>query len=817
MFTRIHFFIKIFIFTLLFCLPFFLFSQTGNYVQSASVTGRLTNEKNIPVTAASVRLFKEDSILLFTGLTDIKGEFRLAGVAAGNYTIKISHIGFETFITAPFSLKAAEHKILPAIQLKTATGMLKTVMVTGTKPLIEIKPDKIIFNVASSPSASGTNGLDLLKKAPGVSVDIDNNISLLGKQGVEIYLNGVPSRLSGTDLTSFLQSLTSDNIESLEIISNPSSKYDAEGTGGIINIRTKKNVATGFNGSATSSFTKGIYWKSSNNLSLNYGGKKLRANLEFTQSDNTNLEIYEDNKQLTSSILDLYSKDVQGQKSYNIASGVEMQLTKKQVLTINGRVILNKTDNTLWSSTDIYQSMPMQFTQVLSSGSIVHAPSHNYTSDINHFLKFSETANLNTSASFGVYRSDKNTQQPNVYYKPDRATKISEDNTAFDANTNINLWSAKIDYDKEWKRISFSAGMKYAHVLTKNAFSFYNIPNATPVLDPSKSNDFSYKENVAAAYSRITINLDSSFSLSAGIRVENTSSRGLLISQTVVDNKDVPRSYTDLFPNIGLSFDNHKNHSFNLSVGRRITRPNYQDLNPFETPTSQLVVWKGNPFLKPNYTSNYQLTYAYKKKLIITNSYSEIKDFFAKIFETTGNSSTQVIPRNMQKVTNYALSVSYPETINKYWKVLLLANAAHKTYAGNLAGTVIDLKVNQWDYSIQNSFNFRGGYLMDISYNQQSNWIWRGSIVIKGTKDLSFGIRKNFFGSKLQIRITGADILRTGSEFPYEGNYGGIIVKGTYIADDRRFGGGITWKFGNQNVKTKKKSGNGLDEELNRL
>jgi hypothetical protein len=232
--------------------------------------------------------------------------------------------------------------------------------------------------VASSPSASGTNGLDLLKKSPGVAVDLDDNISLLGKDNVQVYLNGVPSRLSGNDLTAFLQSLTSDVIESIEIISSPSAKYDAEGTGGIINIVMKKNLATGFNGSAASSFTRGIEYRYSNNVSLNYGSEKVKTNFDFTQSFNNYLEFFDDTKRQNNAVLDLNSKENSIRNGYNMGMSSQAQVAQKHLLILNARAIINKTESTLKSTTDIYQADPPEFIEVLSSRADQDGTSENY-------------------------------------------------------------------------------------------------------------------------------------------------------------------------------------------------------------------------------------------------------------------------------------------------------------------------------------------------------------------------------------------------------------------------------------------------------
>jgi len=793
------------------------FSQTTSNSESSEVMGKLLDESQIEVIYASVSLMQNDITLINNAISNTEGEFKFVDVEPGTYTLTIDHFEHEPYTSDSFTVSTNEIKIIPDIILKPSVNSLSEVVVTKKKRLIEIKADKIVFNVASSPSASGTNGLDLLKKSPGVTVDIDNEISLLGKKNVQVYLNGVESRLSGNDLTTFLQSLTSDTIDSIEIISNPSSKYEAEGAGGIINIRMKKNVATGFNGSATSSFSKGIEYEYSNNLSLNFGSGKVKTNFDITQSENNELEFFDDRKTQNNSILYLNSEETKIRNGYNVGLGLESQLSNNHYLYFSARGIFNKNDNSLNSTTDIYQEDPFQFSEVLLSQSYLDGTSNNYIGNLNHFWDLGTSSTLSTNFSLGSYDTQKSTLQPNTYFEPDGTTIIGMEDAAFDADTTIDLWSAKTDFEKEWNKISISTGIKYAQISTDNGFSFYNIENDIRIFDPTKSNDFNYTENIAAVYATVNLKLFNALTLNAGLRVENTASRGKLISDIPTDNKDVSRNYTDYFPNVNLSLDNLENHNWSLSMGRRITRPNYQDLNPFETPTSQLVIWKGNPFLKPNYIMNYQLSYSWKQKFVITGHYSKTKDFFAKIVEIIEDDKTQIIPRNMEKSINYGISMSYPLTITEFWELMVFGNASRQIYKGDLEGTFIDLETTLWDYQVQNIFNLPEGFFMDITFTQRSKWIWRGSVFIEGSESLSFGIRKDFLDKKLQLRLTGSDILRTASDYPYYSDYGGIDLDGVYTDDGRRFGLGATFKFGNQQSKSKKKVKSGLDDELDRI
>ncbi len=799
-----------------------LFSSYGSMAQELTssewnaLLGTVLNEEQHPIDLATLSLFQGATFVKST-ITTPEGTFRIPNIDPGTYVLQIDHMEYETYRSQPFAIAENEVKTLPTITLKRVTNSLEEVVITKKKEIIEVKPDKVVFNVSSSPSASGSNGLDVLRQAPGVTIDLDNSINLLGKSNVQVYLNGVQSRLSGADLVNFLQSLSSDVIDSIEIITNPSSKYDAEGTGGIIDIRLKKAVSTGFNGNATSSFTKGEKYRYNNNLSLNYGLGKWKFNLDATQSYNNYPERFDDRKIQNNVYLKLYSRDFQIRKGWNLGLGAEAQLNDNHYVGLSTRGIFNTTNNELNSWTNIYQNDPFEFQQLLVSQSIRDGNSSNILGNAFHLWTLSDSANLTTNVSAGSYDSTSDTFQPNTYFAPDGVTIIEKNDTAFDSDTQINLWSAKTDYEKSWESITLTAGVKYAHVKTQNTFAFFNFENGQPIFDNTKSNDFNYTENVTAGYVNLNWNLGEQWIANGGFRVENTSSRGQLLSDVDIENKDVKRNYTDYFPNFGLTYKWNEDNTLSANLGRRITRPNYQDLNPFEYPNSQLVVWKGNPFLNPNYVMNYQMSYAYKSKFLLTLFYSKTTDFFARIVEITGDESSQIIPRNMQKSYNYGASSSFSfDVIQNTWNVLLFGNASIQKFDGDVEGTVIDLTAWLWNYRIQNNLKLPWDITMDVSFYQQSKWIWRGSVYISGTYNLDFGVRKDFFNKKLQLRITGNDILGTSVYYPYTSDYGGINLDGNYIGDGMRFGAGLTYNFGEAS-KSKRKTKSALQEELDRI
>jgi outer membrane receptor protein involved in Fe transport len=795
-----------------------LLSQSGLAQFSPSqINGSVYDSDNEPAMYSTIMLLNQDSVLVGGTLTKEDGTFIIDKVVPGDYFIKVKNMGFHTYLSEKIVLKQNETLALNKITLIPSVTQLKEATVTARKAMVEIHPDKMIVNVASSVNASGNNGMELIAKAPGVLVDMDKNIILQGKSGVQVYINGRPSRLSGNDLTNFLESLRSENIESLEIITNPSSKYDAEGTAGVINIVLKKNTSQGFNGNSTASFSQGTYSKSNIGTALNYSGEKVNLYTTINAADDNWQFDFKERAYQSGFLLDKISKTANNRKALNFSGGLDYNINKDQSFSIDGRVLLNKRDNNLTSTTGIFDTTDMVNGEILRAKALDKMPTQNYILNASYRYTLSSSSNISADLSFGKYSSDKNTNQPNRYFDAVSDAVLRILDKEYDAKTQIDLRTIKVDYEKKFKKSTLSGGAKYSYITTSNKLSFYNIENGNPIYDITKSNDFTYLEKVAALYFIWNVKPTDKIAINAGMRLENTSSLGSLISDTQLENSRVSRNYTNLFPNVGISFDDKKNSVFNISYGRRITRPNYQDLNPFESRASELSAWKGNPFLKPNYITNYQVSYSFKNKLVISNTYSVTRDFFATIFEISQEKGNVLIPRNMQKATNNGLSVSYPLHIQKWWDLSSFFNYNYSTFEGDLSGTKIDLKANIYNFRLQNNLQLPGAITMEVTYEMNSPWIWRGSVKVDGYQGLDIGMKKDFLDHRLLVQLTGNDIFRTESDYPYNSNYGGMIVHGVVTFDNQRAGINLTYKFGNQKAKVRRKGKSGIDDELRRI
>jgi len=331
------------------------------------IKGYIFNPEKTPAMFSTAILLNQDSVIIKGVLTGEDGAFVFDNLNAGKYLVKITNIEFKTHVSKPVLIKKNDIVVLDSIILTTNAFKLNTVEIVGRKALVEVHADKMVFNVASSVNASGNNGLELLSKAPGVVVDMDNNIILQGKSGVQIYIDGRPSRLSGRDLTNFLESIRSDNIEAIEIITNPSSKYDAEGTGGIINIKLKKSINSGFNGNVIGSYSKGVFPRSSIGSTVNYSGKKINLFTTLNYSDDYfQTDIVESSYQ-NGYLIDKNSKSENHRKSYNFSGGMDYTINAKQSFSMDGRAFINRSNQELNSSSGIYDSVNNEDGEILKS------------------------------------------------------------------------------------------------------------------------------------------------------------------------------------------------------------------------------------------------------------------------------------------------------------------------------------------------------------------------------------------------------------------------------------------------------------------
>jgi iron complex outermembrane receptor protein len=801
-----------------FLIIFFVTASQLHAQNSVSLSGQVTSDNHEPVIGATAALLAAaDSSLAKVAVSDEHGNFEMLNVKPGSYSLRISVVGYENYRSAVITVDGSDAIHIPTVVLQRSSTSLSEVTVTAQKPMIEVKPGMTVFNVQSSINAAGSNGLELLQKSPGVVVDQNDNIMLKGRSGVQIQIDGRPTQLSGTDLADLLRSMQSTDIDAIEIISNPSAKYDAEGTGGIINIRLKKNKSFGTNGSVTAGYGIAVFPKYNTSLSLNNRNKV--ANIFGTYSNNwgnrqNHLNIYRVQQDST---YNQRSTSIFGGLRNNFKAGTDFFVSPKHTIGILVTGNISDYHGGTSSKTEISGEGDEAITKILFANNEVDGNLSNV--DFNGNYRFADTSGheLTADVDYGIYRNNRNSFQPNTYTLPDGTTVIEEKDYRTISPTSINIYTAKADYSQNLFKGKLGAGFKVSWVKTDNTFDFYNVTDGVDVLDTSLSNHFVYTENTNAAYLNYEHALMKDLGFQAGLRVEQTNSEGDLTSATSQADENVKRHYLDYFPNVGLNYTLDKKNGFAVSYSRRIDRPNYQELNPFEYRLDELSYRKGNPFLDPQYTDKVELSHTYNNAITSSLSYSHTKDFFAQITDTLSGGRSYITTRNLASEDILSLDISGQIPVTKWWSLYASVTGYHLDYAADFGeGKVINESIFALSLYAQNTFTLPKGFSLELSGWYSSPSIWGGTYKTASQGSIDAGMQKKLFKDRGTLKLSITDIFHTA---PWDSvsDFGGLYVEADGDWESRQFRATFTYRFGNKQVKGARQRNTGNESETQRL
>jgi len=806
-----------------------LFAQEKN----GKISGTITDAAQKPLEAATVQLLKaENKTLIKAAVTNKQGVFEIEKIAPGKYILSISAVAFNAKNTEAIELTTDKMQVqVPAVQLVASSKELSGVTVTGRKPLIEQKIDRTVVNVDAAPTNAGATAMEVLEKSPGISVDNDGNISLKGKQGVIVMMDGKPTYLSAADLANVLKNLPASALDQIEIMTNPPAKYDASGNSGIINIKTKKSRNDGFNGSITAGGTIGLYkrdnsylgpLKQTTSINLNYRKGKLNlfGNYNFNYREGkADLQI--DRKFFnTDGSLNSYSSSAtemnMRNNNHTLKLGMDYYANKKNVfgVVVNGFGFFGRP--TPYSTQTIL--LPDGTVQsVLKSYTTNKLTFWNYSGNFNYKHTF-DTSGTELTADLdyiGYSNTNKSLLVTDVY---DGSTGGKTGNLTLQGNipSIINIYSAKADFTHPMKKdMRFDAGFKVSYVKSDNEVQ-YQRDNGNGWVPDDRSNHFIYQENINAAY--VSINKKwKKWSTQAGLRLENTTSKG----HQVLNDSSFTRKYTSLFPTFYLNYEVNKNNTFTLSYGRRIERPNYQDLNPFLWFLDSLTFRKGNPYLLPQYSNNIELRHSYKGGLTTTLSYAITDDVISQILkQNTEKRITFLTTDNVARFRNIGFSVNAPFKPAKWWNVNAFGNVFNNKYTGTYFNSLsgkndpLDISYTSFMINVSNTFTFKKGWTAEIS------GFYRG----KGVEQLSISDPMYFMslgGQKTILKGKGTLRLNIRDPFHwqvYRGKttYSDIDLRVYNKWDNRSATITFSYRFGKSNVPQARKRSTGANDEQNR-
>lgn len=461
----------------------FMLFAAATVVSAQQITGSVTAGKGSPLSQATVSLLRAaDSATVKLAITDAHGTFSFSGIPEGEYRITTTSIGYLPGFSSSFRFGSSTVQ-LPALVLTKRTANLNTVTVTAKKPIVEARPDKTILNVEGTINAIGSNALELLRKAPAVLLDKDDNISMAGKNGVQVYIDGKPVPLTGTDLAGYLKTLQSAQIEAIELITHPSAKYDAAGNAGIINIRLVRNKSFGANGSVSAGWNIATYAKYNTGLSFNYRNSRINIFSSYNFSYAPNLQNISAQRTVLDTLFDQKAQILDVRKAHNVKAGADFFLDKKNTIgvLVNG-IISDPSSST--SSTSLISYQPTGTTdRILSATNYTGMQRNNMNINLNYNYTGSKGKSLTINIDRGVYDFHSDQLQGNRYHTVSGQMLPGSVTYHMIAPSLIHINSAKADYEQEFLKGKLSAGAKTAWVRTDNDFRRLNVAGAAEDLD----------------------------------------------------------------------------------------------------------------------------------------------------------------------------------------------------------------------------------------------------------------------------------------------------------------------------------------------
>lgn len=772
--------------------------------------------------AATVQLLKSsDSVIVEKTVADADGKFTMAVSNEGKYFLMAEALGFEKKYGAPFDLKLNEQQPEQILTLSRITKQIEAVTVTAKKPLVEYKLDKTILNVDAMVSNTGATALEALEKAPGVIVDKDGKISLKGKQGVVVLLDGKRSYMSGQELSAYLSGLPASTIQNIELMSNPSSKYDAEGNAGIININTKKIKQKGFNGSASLSYGQGFYSKTNNSLNLNYRINKwnfftnVSANYRKEFQDlNINRKYFDGNKNLSAAFAQITKKNKE--RTYLSSKiGADYYANKN---TIIGVLLTGNSapSSEFGSSLSLLKNKNFLVDSMVDASRSEKSTWHNAGVNLNlrHTI---DTAGTEITADIDViqYKSTSDQYFDNAILNADKSFRYN-DILVGDLPSTINIYSGKVDYTHPLpKNVKLDAGLKLSYVNTNNMANYYNVENDVRSIDWTKTNHFTYQENINAAYLNASTEIKK-WGIQIGLRAENTNLEGNQFGNPLPSHPDssFTRSYTNLFPTTYFSYKLNPKNNFGFSYGRRINRPDYEDLNPFLFFLDKYTSERGNPFLRPVYAHVFEISHNYGRMFNSTLNYTHSKDLINGSFFEEGYNIINSRD-NFGSSDNLSLAVNFNKKITKWWQMMVYNELSYQQLKG--ISTDKDLKIETTIYSanLNNQFKFNSGWSAELGGFYRSRGR-DGQIQVNQLMQFQAGVKKEVLKGKGSINLGVRDF--TGP-MNVTGNLNFAVTQADFSqkSDSRVITLGFNYRFGKPIKGTKSKKTGGADAEQNRV
>lgn len=781
----------------------------------AGISVTLKNAAGEPLAAATAALLNQDSALVALAFSNKDGRVHFENTANGTYRIRVTAIGYQSHFTPFFSYSENGALQLAPLSLVPDTRTMQEVTVTARKPLIELQPGKTVVNVDAGITNTGTSVMEALEKMPGITVDKDGNISLKGRSGVLVLIDGKQTYLGASELATLLQGMSSNSVSQVELMDGPPARLDAAGNAGVINIKTKKNRQQGFNGSVSLAASQGFYPKFNNSLLLNYRTGKWNYAFNYTINRVQQfMRIYalrryfEQDGHTVASMLEQPTFFKGQNTTQNLRAGADYTWSKKTTvgMLFTGTYLTRTSggrNNAVWMNAAGVQD------------SVIQTDSRNnnrfQSGGINLNLRHQFNAKHELSADVDAlsYRLDATQFFENALLFPGTYREASR----AEIPSGINIFSAKADYAAQREGLRLEGGWKSAHIETNNEARYQVGGAGNWVDDPGRSNHFLYTENIHALYGQAQTKRGG-WDLQAGLRYELTHYDARQLGNAAQKDSSFSRTYDGLFPTLLASVDADSAHRFSFSAGRRIDRPAFQKLNPFLFIINKYTFQQGNPYYRPQYTWNWSVEHQYKGKFITGLSYSRTTDYFAQIFPVKENDIILYTEGNLDLLQVWGLSASVQLTPAKWWNLNAQGVFNYKKLEG-FVGTQLKRDISQVSLNMNNQFKLGKGWSGELTGFYVSRSQHDIQEIVDPSGQLSAGIAKLVLKEKGTLKVAVRDMLYTqwmkGNTYFQQADEYFKLTRDTRVATLN-----FTYRFGKA-TRSNRRPASAADEEKARV
>ena len=778
-----------------------------------SVSGSVTDENNQPVAFATIALVAAPDTQLVKGaLSDSAGAYTIPAVPPGEYRLMTTMLGYETHFTEPFTIRPDSKSVTADLSLRPADNLLREAVVVAKRPLFEQKADRLIMNVENSPIASGGTALEMLQKMPGVLV-VQDQVTLAGSRSVQIWIDGKPSQYA--DMNAVLRDLPGDQIDRIELITQPGAKYEASG-GAIINIILKRNADLGFTG--TAALTLGgsrydqsdagtddrYYYRLSPSLSLNYRSGQWNLFGSYSHFRRTSFSVIDVARYIDQETYRQINYSPYFTSAHNYRFGADFFASQKTTVGVLFRGFTRTGDTRANNRTDVFNR---DETQQLGSFTTLNTSTNdrsNFLGNINFKHEFNAQTGhtLNFDFDYSQY-AIRNISQLNIFQnEPGSPDSRSEQNV----DQPIHIYVGQLDYalpiDSTFK---VETGAKASFASIDNDLKFLR----ELVIDPARSNAFLYRENINAAYVNLSKKLGR-FDLVGGLRAEQTVASGETDGAQVLD-----RNYLQWFPSASALYHVNEHFAVQGAYSRRVNRPGFQQQNPFAFFIDSLTYTQGNPQLRPEVANTAQFTVTYDNQPFIRISYGKTDDVIIENAPRLDGTITYTTSTNLAQYERWAFELNFPVKYKKLIDGYGGNQFIYNGYNADYEGVRYDRSRWNWLAYWQVNVNLPAEFKVELGGWYMTRFL-EEFFDINAMGGMNLGVSKTFWDKRGRLSLSVNDLLYSQKQH-LQVDFSNVLVDFSQRNDSRNVRLSFSYRFGNTELKSARRRSTGSDDESSRV